>query len=94
VVSVGERHLIELKQVLYADVTLNPPITLDPDFELVEKITISKQAHLDSKTCLNLFMMTPYFHRSSASSASLFHSDLSLTMSFEFDIWVLRLRNT
>ncbi len=92
-VSVGPRHLYELKELLYPEVTLNPAPLINPGFDVVKQIRISRKAELKGEACLNLFKMTPYFHRTKASSLALFHENLHLTMSFEFEILLLRVKS-
>ena len=92
-VSVGPDHLIELKQLLYPKLRLNPPIHVDEAFEVIESHTLSHQALLDADALRNLFHMTPYFYTTQASRMKVFENDLSLNVSFQFEVLLLRMKS-
>ncbi len=67
-VSVGENHLIGLKEKIYETAYLNPPENYEiSGFDVAEKFEIDNELVLDSNDDINnLFMMTPYYYKTSA----------------------------
>ena len=66
-VSPSENHLFGLKKAIYSTPYKNPPSTFVPEIlkKTEEKSYEWSIALSDSKTVRDLFMMTPYYHKSS-----------------------------
>lgn len=83
-VSPAEKHLYELKEVLYENPYLNPIKPLDTDMTLVHSETIENRMLLANEDLMNLFQMTPYaYHTDPKDSAKLLSLEsLSVTAQF------------
>lgn len=93
-VNVGKNHLRELKDILYENVYDNEAFKVVLDgFELIKSQDIEKEIEITNNQDLNdLFMMTPYYYRTSpqAKKALLNISNLKLTISFTILVYEKR----
>lgn len=91
VVSAGERHLYELKQLLYGDAArYNVPLSdaqAIVGFTLQRAVTVRYERTLTtSEDIRNLFAMTPYFHRTSRADSEHLNGVDRLCITVDFDI--------
>jgi len=94
-VSPKERHLIELKERIYEKVYENKPILHDvyEKLELVRSVDCDYCFKLNTSDEVNaLFMMTPYYYKSSREDQARAKEISSLTVSASFDISVYKKR--
>ena len=88
----GERHLWELKQVLYDAPYPNEvkDYVLD-GFEMVDRKIVQKQIELRSqKDISNLFTMTPYYYKTPQRGAERLSALSSLKTEIEFEVLLYR----
>lgn len=87
----ARRHLYELKEVIYDTPYLNEekPIEID-DMVLVENKIISNTCKLKYEDLKNLFMMTPYFYKTSPKDKEKLDKIKSLDITFAFNILLFR----
>ena len=87
-----ERHLIELKELIYDRPYENPPEDLTIDgFKLVETCPVKYAANLRSnEEIMNLFKMTPYYYKTSAADQARAAATRSLDVSLEFGVSVYK----
>ncbi len=82
----GKNHLLELKSVLYEKVILNQLKDLDiPNFSFIDKIEIEDKIKLESQERIHdLFMMTPYYYKTSKEAIKNLYAlnELETTISF------------
>lgn len=87
-----EKHLLSLKQLVYDQVYENkPPVKDLPGLTLKETRTVKGSIHLDTNEDIrNLFMMTPYFYKTSRAGQEKLLSAARLDTEIEFGIDVYR----
>lgn len=88
----GERHLWELKKVLYDDPYPNEvkDYTLD-GFEIVERKLVQEQIELRcQKDIDNLFKMTPYYYKTPQKGAERLSALSALKTEIEFEVLLYR----
>lgn len=91
-VTPGEMHHIELKEQLYENVRLNPPLKPVEGFELENQIEISQVHHVED--VMALLKMTPYFYRTPKEAIEkLEHNQQGLAITFNFVISTWRKHN-
>ena len=78
-------HLIELKKAVYD----NPYLNEIEDYEieglkLEKEINVSEHCELDNEDLNNLFMMTPYYHKTSTTDKNKLKNIDKLDVSFDF----------
>ena len=89
-VSPAEKHLYELKEVLYENPYLNTIKPLDTDMTPVHSEIIENRMLLENEDLMNLFQMTPYAYHTSAADAAKLQSLPSLTVTAQFLIRLYR----
>ena len=78
-------HLYELKAAIYDEPYYNEIEDIDiPGLELVKEIAVSDKATLDNKDIMNLFAMTPYYHKTSPADKEKLNHIESLEIGFCF----------
>lgn len=61
-----KNHLIELKQAIYDNAYYNSEENLELDgFEIIEKQETTTKIHVENEDIENLFLMTPYYYKTS-----------------------------
>ncbi|MCD8002315.1 MAG: methyltransferase domain-containing protein [Clostridia bacterium] len=98
VVSAGERHLYELKALLYGSENVRENKKIDHGgaaahfgFEVIGNSRLEYRETVEGEeTIAALYMMTPYSKRTSRSDADRLLGCVSLNLNFDFDITVLR----
>lgn len=90
----GRNHLKELKAAVYDEPYLNEPKDSIPEgFTLIEKIPLHSQIFIDSgEDIKNLFLMTPYYYKTSEEGHKRLESLESLETVIEFEILVYRVK--
>lgn len=87
----GKNHLYELKKVLYENVLFNEPKEKDiTNFSLIEQISIEKKVLLKNNQMIqDLFMMTPYYYKTSTEAIKNLNAlnELETTIAFEILIY-------
>lgn len=88
----GEKHLFELKQVLYENPYLNDEKAPEAsELTLTNRIKVTNKIKLQStEDILSLFKMTPYYYRTKQSDKEKVLSHESLEVTTEFVILVYR----
>lgn len=85
------RHLYELKEAVYDKPYLNEIEDVKiQGLKIDNEIKINKKVLLDNTDLNNLFMMTPYYHKTSKSDIAKLESIDTLEVSFEFIIDVYK----
>lgn len=80
-------HLIELKKAVYDNPYLNEVAPIEiTGLHLEKEINIQKQTNVKKEDILNLFKMTPYYHKTSLSDINKLDSLDSLDITFAFVI--------
>lgn len=85
-----ERHLYELKEVVYDKAYLNPLKEVKADgFIKIGEERVEALIKLDNEDIRNLFMMTPYVHKSPQEGIQRLYdlSDLKVTIAFRIEIF-------
>lgn len=87
-----ERHLFGLKAGIYATPYLNPPVTQElAGFSAVDRVDLDWTICLDSsEDIMNLFMMTPYYYKTSAADQERLRGTSSLETELSFAILIDR----
>ncbi|NLC96712.1 MAG: methyltransferase domain-containing protein [Erysipelotrichaceae bacterium] len=91
-VTPGEKHLFELKEIIYDDIYLNPETNID-----INGLRLIKQEKLEFNFTLNsneliksLFTMTPYYYKTSKKDASKLDSIDYLSIQASFIIQIFK----
>lgn len=89
-VQPNEKHLIELKEIVYDNVYLNTVKTIsDPHLKLIESISLNNTINItNNNDLLELFSMTPYLYKTSISDKEKLNKINSLNISTEFIIQI------
>lgn len=92
-VGPAPEHLMELKEVLYDNVYENEVEFLhDANLELVESKKVISKVRIDDTSVINaLFMMTPYYWKTSKEAAERLNelAELTVTIAFTMDVYQL-----
>lgn len=88
----GKNHLKQLKSAVYDKPYLNEPKDGIPEgFTLIEKIPLHSQILIDSgEDIKNLFLMTPYYYKTSEEGHKRLEALESLETEIEFEILIYR----
>ena len=88
----GERHLYELKEILYDKPYENERKDTDYEgFQFVERVTVKGKTYLDSKEMIwNLFSMTPYFWKTEISGSERLKETEKLSTEIHFDFLIYK----
>ena len=91
-VSPNPNHLLQLKQAVYDNVYLNEVTTLVHDnLELVESHDLNYQISIDNNQGIkDLFLMTPYYYKTSISDMAKLGKLENLTTTIDFHIQVFK----
>lgn len=90
-VQVGPHHLLQLKELLYPEVYLNPQAAKDyPGLTTHQQISVSDMITLAHDDIMPLLAMTPYVHRSKPSAIEALNNHDQLTTTLEFTLTVLQ----
>ncbi len=87
-VTPGKMHHYELKEQLYPQVRLNPPLEPVEGFELVDQQEIRQVLHVDD--VMALLEMTPYFYKTPKAGIEKIQSlknGLDVTFDFVLSLW-------
>ena len=89
-VGAGERHLMGLKEVLYANPYLNPGrADLPTQMQEVERERLTYTVTVEGREVIDaLFSMTPYYWRTSEADRAKLDAIESLTTELDFDIFI------
>jgi 23S rRNA (guanine745-N1)-methyltransferase len=89
-VGAGERHLMGLKQVLYANPYLNPGrADLPTQMKEVERQRLTYSVTVEGEETIEaLFSMTPYYWRTSEADHAKLKGVQRLTTELDFDIFI------
>lgn len=80
-------HLIELKQTLYETPYLNDEKKLD-DMKLVREIDVNFTMNLNNNDLMNLFIMTPYYYKTSQTDRQKLINKQKLDVLASFKIYI------
>ena len=85
------KHLYELKEVVYTNPYDNEleEIKLN-NFEIINEYSISNHSILDKQDILNLFKMTPYYHKTSMNDMNKLLEVNQLDITFDFIISIYK----
>lgn len=90
-VYAGEKHLLELKQNLYSEVRLNPPMRFNRDgFETVMETSLQFTMSLDHQALNDLITMTPYTYKTKREDLERVKALSHLETRTEFTICLLK----
>lgn len=93
-ITPNEKHLYEIKQILYKKPYLNPVKQIDSNkFEIINNMQLEYDLTLQNSDIINLFTMTPYFYKTSETSKELLFKEPSLAVTFAFNITIYKKRN-
>lgn len=88
-VSPGEKHLLEIKNILYDKTYLNEEKHYDlPDFKILTSVSLTYQ--MEVKDVLSLVKMTPYYYKTDFSKFEYLKSKESLLTTFDFKILIYK----
>ncbi len=87
-VSPGPKHLTQLKQLLYDVPYDNEVKPLETDLKLIQEETIQHTFCCNQEVLMNLFKMTPYYHRTKAVDIARLEQIDQLDVTAEFVIRV------
>lgn len=88
-----ERHLWELKQLIYDTPYPNLPADMEEGFRMVEQRELRYRIELDSgEDIMNLFRMTPYYYKTGAADQEKAARAQRLSTAVEFGIYVYEKR--
>ncbi len=92
-VSVGAYHLFELKQAIYHHPRENDEISIDTHLIKVKDIEVKQTINIQSSEDIhNLFMMTPYYYKTSVEDKKKIEILESLQTTIHFTISIYRKR--
>ncbi|MCQ2420849.1 MAG: methyltransferase domain-containing protein, partial [Clostridia bacterium] len=84
-----EKHLWELKQLVYDTPYMNPPLTEDAaGFRLTEKKVLHYEITLHGGEINDLFRMTPYYYKTGEADQKKAEQAEQLTTTLDFGIWL------
>lgn len=89
-VTPDERHLFEMKEVLYEHPYENVPEELDTALTLIHSEKISEVIHCTNEQIRNLFMMTPYVWRTGKADQKRLYDTAALDITAGFIIRIYR----
>jgi 23S rRNA (guanine745-N1)-methyltransferase len=89
-VSPGPKHLKELKEVLYEQVYENETEERFSSLTLIKEHLLSQPFAAQGDALSNLFMMTPYFYRTSAEGKARLQEIASMSVTAEFLVRIYR----
>ena len=89
-VSPGPDHLKELKEVLYEEITENETDQRFHTLRMEKEHLISSVFSVDQDALFNLFMMTPYYYRTSSAAKEKLKEISSMSVTAQFLIRVYR----
>ncbi len=92
-VTPGERHLFEMKEVLYEHPYENRPQDLDTDLTLIHSEKIRNEFVCSNDQLKNLFVMTPYVWRTKAEDRKRLEEVKEMNLTSEFIIRVYQKEN-
>lgn len=91
IVHAGEKHLWELKQLIYTNPYLNPNSSFNFNhFDIIKEEKIEYIVNINKEDLKLLFMMTPYYYKTKNDDFSKINSVLSLNLTISFDITIFR----
>ena len=87
----NKEHLLNMKQILYENVYLNEEKEEEiQGFSLLKKVEVNDEIELNNQEIIDLFMMTPYYYKSSKESAERLCKLNYLKTKISFSILVYR----
>lgn len=93
-ITPGEKHLYEMKEILYPKPYYNITKFIDSDnFEIIENTSLKYQITLDNAYLIDLFTMTPYFYTTKETSIEKLLKVEVLKITFDFNITLYKKRN-
>ena len=91
IVHAGEKHLWELKELIYDTPYLNPITNFDfTKFGLVNEEILEYKKVIPSDDLNSLFMMTPYYYKTKNNDYSKINTVSSLNLTISFKITIFR----
>lgn len=89
VVDPGEKHLIELKNLLYKNPYFNDELTHSyKNFQIVDEFKLTYGVEIDDIDAHNLIMMTPYFYKTKKEDIMSLKIDTKMHLTIDFKITV------
>lgn len=83
----GKNHLYELKETLYSEPYQNDPLLIDTNLTLIDEMIVHDKITLTSNDDIqHLFMMTPYYYKTSIDDKKKIDNCESLDLTLEFII--------
>ena len=93
-ITPNEKHLYEIKDILYEKPYLNTNKFIDSNyFEIMNKNTLTYQKTLKNADIINLFTMTPYFYKTNETSKEKLFKIDKLEVTFDFNVTIYKKRN-
>lgn len=93
-VTPNEKHLYEIKEILYPKPYLNAPKLIDSNqFDIIDNTVLKYQITLENADLINLFTMTPYFYTTKETSKEELLRTKNLKLTFDFNITIYKKRN-
>lgn len=89
-VSPGPKHLMQIKELLYADPYENEEKDLKTNMSLIQEETIRNTFHILHDDLMNLFTMTPYYHRTKSEDIQKLNAVKEMDVTAEFIIRVYK----
>ena len=86
----GEKHLIQLKQILYKNIVYENEVEFNYDgFKLKDKAQVSYNINVDKEDLMHLFSMTPYLYKTKLEDIKALDdiNNLEITIDFVIAIW-------
>lgn len=90
--AAGRKHLYGLKSAIYDEVYLNEPSAHEyAGFELIRHESLKYQTQVEGNDLINaLFMMTPYYHRTTLSDKEKLKALTLVNTDIEVDFFIMR----
>ena len=87
----GEKHLIELKKIIYGEETILNDKSVSSDmFESIEKLSVQGYMNLEKDDISNLVRMTPYFYTTPKEKLDNLNSVSTLSVQYDFIVEIFK----
>ena len=87
----GEKHLIELKKIIYEEETILNDKSISSDkFVSIEKLSVQGDMDLDKEDISNLVRMTPYFYTTPKEKLDNLNDVSTLSVQYDFIVEIFK----